>query len=834
MALTKIPAHLSSTPSISDSGSATAITIDSSGNVVLAGNLSVTGSTTTADNLVSADKNITLNYHASNDTSGSADGAGITIQDAVNSSTDATLLWDAAADRFKFSHGLEITGTLDVSDHVRVTTDGSASDPDYQVGGDGDTGMYQPGANQLGFTVAGSRKLYFSTTTGYVQNLSGGLTFSDDVPIKLGSSNDLSIYHDGSDSYIKDDGTGLLFIRGSSGVRIQGANGEAMIHAAENGAVTLYHDNSAKLDTVSGGINVTGNITTSATLSSFTDRIKIINGSAQLNIGQWDGSNHRIEADSNRKLVITSYNSDGIHMGGSGASDLVIKGNKVGIGTTSPSYALDVVGRGHFYQSGGSLPLTTLTAYDIAAKFESSDGGSAICIEDNSSTNNANKIGVNGNEMWFKTANVEAIRIDDNQKVGIGTSDPTRKLHVVGDEDLTDFTSTTKGQFCLSNSDYASGEYVAMDFTYTGSDNPIARIGAKLTGSGSYLSLGTSNSYSSGVTNEALVIDYSGNVGIGTTSPAALLEISGAGDAIRVESTNAGTGGAQMDLLHYTTSPADNDIHALINMGGYTSGTSSAYGSSIRSVWSDVSAKEAQLEFFTRDDSDFAARMIIDKDGRVGIGTDSPASSNDYAETLTLAGSGNTGMTIRSGTSNYGSIRWADGTSDPSDSMGIIDYNHSTNAFRFFTSNGERMRILSGGGLTFNGDTAAANALDDYEEGTFTPSYTVAGGGSVTGVSSTNVGTYTKIGNMVHVTVRSHYVQTTGTVPTAYNMTLPFQAKNTGGMGGSGIGQEIAQTGKNMFISIDGNATTCNIKAPTNGAPPANAYMDLAFTYQAA
>ena len=59
MALTKIPAHLSSTPSISDSGSSTAITIDSSGNVSLAGNLSVTGSTTTADNLVSADKNIT-------------------------------------------------------------------------------------------------------------------------------------------------------------------------------------------------------------------------------------------------------------------------------------------------------------------------------------------------------------------------------------------------------------------------------------------------------------------------------------------------------------------------------------------------------------------------------------------------------------------------------------------------------------------------------------------------------------------------------------------------------------------------------------------------------
>ena len=150
-----------------------------------------------------------------------------------------------------------------------------------------------------------------------------------------------------------------------------------------------------------------------------------------------------------------------------------------------------------------------------------------------------------------------------------------------------------------------------------------------------------------------------------------------------------------------------------------------------------------------------------------------------------------------------------------------------------YTGGTRRLRINSDG-LIFNADTAAANALDDYEEGTFTPSYTVAGGGSVTGVSSTNVGTYTKIGNMVTVAVRSHYVQTTGTIPTAYNMTLPFQAKNNGGLAGFGVGNETGQTGKSMFISIDGNATTCVIKAKDGGAPPANAYLDIAFTYQAA
>jgi len=138
-----------------------------------------------------------------------------------------------------------------------------------------------------------------------------------------------------------------------------------------------------------------------------------------------------------------------------------------------------------------------------------------------------------------------------------------------------------------------------------------------------------------------LSLNGSGFLGIGTASPAALLHINGSGDAVRVTSTNTGSGGAQVDLLQYTTSPADNDIHGMINFGGYTSGTSSAYGSSIRSVWSDVSAKEGQLEFFTRDDAEFAARMTINKDGNVGIGDNSPA------EKFTIKGDG-ARMTISS------------------------------------------------------------------------------------------------------------------------------------------------------------------------------------------
>ena len=76
-----------------------------SNNLQVQGNLTVNGTTNyiNTDNLNVKDKNITINY-ASGDSSASANGAGITIQDAVDASTDATILWDSTNDKFDFSH----------------------------------------------------------------------------------------------------------------------------------------------------------------------------------------------------------------------------------------------------------------------------------------------------------------------------------------------------------------------------------------------------------------------------------------------------------------------------------------------------------------------------------------------------------------------------------------------------------------------------------------------------------------------------------------------------------------------------------------------------------
>ena len=98
---------------------------------------------------------------------------------------------------------------------------------------------------------------------------------------------------------------------------------------------------------------------------------------------------------------------------------------------------------------------------------------------------------------------------------------------------------------------------------------------------------------------------YAGKVFMSNTgstgTAASLLHLKGTGDAIRVESTNTGVGGAQIDLMHYTTSPADEDVHGFINFGGYYSGTSATTGAQILSKWTDVSERHARLEFKTAD-----------------------------------------------------------------------------------------------------------------------------------------------------------------------------------------------------------------------------------------
>ena len=96
-----------------------------------------------------------------------------------------------------------------------------------------------------------------------VDNTSGGIDLIDNAKIRLGTGNDLEIYHDGNNSIIDDSGTGVLFIRATR-INLQNLDAdpnELMASFIGDGAAQLYHDNSIKLTTNSTGIEVTGTTT---------------------------------------------------------------------------------------------------------------------------------------------------------------------------------------------------------------------------------------------------------------------------------------------------------------------------------------------------------------------------------------------------------------------------------------------------------------------------------------------------------------------------------------------------------------------------------------------
>src|SRR5210317_456620 len=102
------------------------------------------------------------------------------------------------------------------------------------------------------------------TTSGL--SLSGDITLADNDKAIFGASSDLQIYHDGSNSYISENGTGNLILKGGGQILLQSPADENMIVATGNGAVNLYYDNALKLATTSTGIDVTGNIAVSGTV----------------------------------------------------------------------------------------------------------------------------------------------------------------------------------------------------------------------------------------------------------------------------------------------------------------------------------------------------------------------------------------------------------------------------------------------------------------------------------------------------------------------------------------------------------------------------------------
>jgi len=304
----------------------------------------------------------------------------------------------------------------------------------------------------------------------------------------------------------------------------------------------------------------------------------------------------------------------------------------------------------------------------------------------------------------------------------------------------------------------------------------------------------------------------SGNFGIGTSSPAAQLEVWGApatynfsagtdplvNAAIISDNVNAGTGPA---LVLGSVYSGDNTVaNARIFAERQSTGASNA------------GATDLIFEVGQASGSALVERLRIESAGNVGIGTSSPiyplsVSGEASIDLFNTTGGGQV-LNFRPefGDSNkynmsISSYDHATGSGD-SDGLSINGYDGVSICTGSSTSRLERVRIdnaghvIAGGGLTLgNGQVYSADkTLDDYEEGIWTPRYV---GSGVAGSSPTGVGTYTKVGRMITVTANFGNFNVSGATGDMRISGLPFtpsSASNnlhTGAATTNGLGADV-------------------------------------------
>jgi len=210
---------------------------------------------------------------------------------------------------------------------------------------------YTIAASTLTFTTAPASGLSFfalvlgqSIDSSVVSPADGSVTYAklaspiaaDNEKIKFGTGNDLEIYHDGSNSYVNNTGTGFLILQGngSSDVSIRAVNGESGVVVKPNAAAELYHNNVKKIETASGGISLTGGA--AANITALSDGATItIDMATACHHSVTLGGNRTFAAPSNQ--VVGQAGSIFITQDGSGSRTAAFNAAFKFVGGTAPT-----------------------------------------------------------------------------------------------------------------------------------------------------------------------------------------------------------------------------------------------------------------------------------------------------------------------------------------------------------------------------------------------------------------------------------------------------------------------------------------------------------------
>jgi hypothetical protein len=234
---------------------------------------------------------------------------------------------------------------------------------------------------------------------------------------------------------------------------------------------------------------------------------------------------------------------------------LVIDNNgNVGIGTTTPNNTLHVNGTFQLQNASAAVGYV-LTATDALgnASWQPVTGGSGWNLNGNAGTSATDFIGTtDAQDVRFRTNNVERMVITQTGNVGIGTTNPFTPFHVVTEEIQSGLAFQSSNNSVSGNSmvvlksrgtklvpsailngDYIGGfEMIGYDGVDFGANGPTAGMNARATENFTAANQGTSLIFSttsngSNTSQERMIISNNGNVGIGTTTPSATLDVVG-------------------------------------------------------------------------------------------------------------------------------------------------------------------------------------------------------------------------------------------------------------------------------------------------------------------
>ena len=348
-----------------------------------------------------------------------------------------------------------------------------------------------------------------STITSDGMIVDGNVTFGDNDKAIFGAGSDLQIYHDGSNSYISEEGTGSLAIRAENLVLQNSDSSKNYGQGINGGAFEINYNGVKKLATTSTGIDVTGTVTSDGlTVSGVLPRLFLDNtgdGIGEVEAVGLTSTDLRF-GYAQDNLVFRSGSAERMRIDSSG---------NVGIGTSSPIDTLHCIG------SDGT---TGRTAYQGATEFIfENNGGFSLDL----SSGNSDSVYINwhdtdavqqgyinydhnGDFMRLATNGTERMRIDSSGNVGIGTSSPSATLDVVG-------TVVTDGLSVDTTSPFMSFKESGATKLFIGESSVVGGGGAGYYDFYAVTGLGQ-RFFTNSV--ERMRITSSGNVGIGTSAPA--------------------------------------------------------------------------------------------------------------------------------------------------------------------------------------------------------------------------------------------------------------------------------------------------------------------------